>query len=104
MAFISALHQICQLISGFSSLVFCIVFYLIRSPALSCNTPQPYTQSLALVLCQQKREDEESLQETFLMLLMDGLSALGVYSNITCLEWAVSSPFTLFPPYLHLVL
>lgn len=71
---------------------------------LSCDTPQPYVQSLALVLCQQRREEEESLQETFLMLLMDGLSAFGVYSNVTCLEWAVSSPCTLFPPYLHLVL
>lgn len=78
MAFISALHQICQLISGFSSLVFfCIVFYLIRSPVLSCGTPQPHIQSLTLVvLYQQRREEEESLQEIFVMLLMDGAPCL----------------------------
>lgn len=77
MAFISALHQICQLISGFSSLVFCIVFYLIRSPVLSRDTPQPHIQSLTLVMpCQQRREEEESLQEIFLMLLMDGALCL----------------------------
>lgn len=104
MAFISALHQICQLISGFSSLVFA-KYFICSLFNIVLRHPQPYLQSLALVLpVEEGGRGECSGDLPDAALLMDGLAAFGADSNITCLEWAASSPRTLFPPYLHLVL